>query len=334
MNPIVTGVTSLSFQRVSINAIDTNNTFAGVGSGGATTGTGNTISIDINGSGSFTEGSVVFSGPGGSFDEDNANFFWDNTNKRLSLGGSIIPTNTLTVHGSSYFEGNISQVGIGSIVALAAGTFQLSALSTGIAHVGATGIISSSAVNLAGADVVAVLGALNGGTGIANAAGSTITLGGAVVTQGKLNLTGAFDATFTLTNTTSVTFPTSGTLLSTANPSGNYVSSITGTANQVIASAATGAVTLSLPQSIATSSSPSFFSVICSGGSSNAFQAFTSSASTSPLTTLASLLMRNSNNTANNWMTVTFLDNSGSVSALIGAQCISANVNTDLVFYA
>ena len=39
---------------------------------------------------------------------------------------------------------------------------------------------------------------------------------------------------------------------------GSYVTSITGTANQVIASASTGAVTLSLPQSIATSSNPQF----------------------------------------------------------------------------
>ena len=38
----------------------------------------------------------------------------------------------------------------------------------------------------------------------------------------------------------------------------SYVASITGTANQVVASAATGAVTLSLPQSIATTSSPTF----------------------------------------------------------------------------
>lgn len=39
---------------------------------------------------------------------------------------------------------------------------------------------------------------------------------------------------------------------------GGGVTSITGTANQVVASASTGAVTLSLPQSIATSSSPQF----------------------------------------------------------------------------
>ncbi len=40
--------------------------------------------------------------------------------------------------------------------------------------------------------------------------------------------------------------------------SSGFVSSITGTANQVIASASTGAVTLSLPQDIAASSSPTF----------------------------------------------------------------------------
>ncbi len=46
--------------------------------------------------------------------------------------------------------------------------------------------------------------------------------------------------------------------LSFAAASGNFVSSITGTANEVIASAATGAVTLSLPQAIAAASSPTF----------------------------------------------------------------------------
>ena len=42
---------------------------------------------------------------------------------------------------------------------------------------------------------------------------------------------------------------------------GSYVSSITGTANQVVASASTGAITLSLPQSLATSSALQFGSL-------------------------------------------------------------------------
>ena len=49
-----------------------------------------------------------------------------------------------------------------------------------------------------------VLSPADGGTGVANNAASTLTI------------SGAFGATFTLTNTTSVTFPTSGTLATTA----------------------------------------------------------------------------------------------------------------------
>jgi hypothetical protein len=48
------------------------------------------------------------------------------------------------------------------------------------------------------------------------------------------------------------------------------VLSITGTASQVIASASTGAVTLSLPQSIATTSTPTFSMVTISGTTTNA----------------------------------------------------------------
>lgn len=53
-----------------------------------------------------------------------------------------------------------------------------------------------------------------GGTGVANAAGSTLTLGAAHT------LSGAFASTFTFTGITSVTFPTSGTLATTAGASG------------------------------------------------------------------------------------------------------------------
>lgn len=56
-----------------------------------------------------------------------------------------------------------------------------------------------------------VIGADYGGTGVSNAITSTITLGGA------LELSGAFDATFTLTDDTTVTFPETGTLATTSN---------------------------------------------------------------------------------------------------------------------
>lgn len=54
------------------------------------------------------------------------------------------------------------------------------------------------------------------------------------------------------------------------------VSSITGTANQIIASASTGAVTLSLPQSIATTSTPTFQRLTLSGAAATANAILTS----------------------------------------------------------
>lgn len=54
-----------------------------------------------------------------------------------------------------------------------------------------------------------------GGTGVNNGT-NTITIGGNIVTQGALALSGAFPVTFTFTNNTSVTFPTSGTLATTS----------------------------------------------------------------------------------------------------------------------
>ncbi|MDD5251713.1 MAG: tail fiber domain-containing protein [Patescibacteria group bacterium] len=56
-----------------------NVTFTGtlpVGSGGTGTAT------------AFTQGSVVFAGASGTYSEDNANFFWDDTNNRLGIGAT------------------------------------------------------------------------------------------------------------------------------------------------------------------------------------------------------------------------------------------------------
>lgn len=69
------------------------------------------------------------------------------------------------------------------------------------------------------------------------------------------SLTRTSDVTFrntTLNNTTVNNLTVNGSI------SGAVVASITGTTNQVIASGSTGAITLSLPQSIATTSSPTF----------------------------------------------------------------------------
>lgn len=69
--------------------------------------------------------------------------------------------------------------------------------------------VSSTTGITTGAWKASVIGAAYGGTGVANGATSTITLGGA------LTFTGSYTFGATLTANTSVTFPTSGTLATT-----------------------------------------------------------------------------------------------------------------------
>ena len=81
----------------------------------------------------------------------------------------------------------------------------------------------------------------SGGTGVNNGI-KTITLGGSLITDGVVFFNGAFSGQFNLTAATNVTFPTSGTLLTSA----SAVTSIAGTTNQIVASASTGSVTLTI----------------------------------------------------------------------------------------
>jgi hypothetical protein len=55
----------------------------------------------------FTQGSAVFAGVGGVYTQDNANFFWDNTTKRLGIGDNT-PTAALTIGSGDLFQVNSS----------------------------------------------------------------------------------------------------------------------------------------------------------------------------------------------------------------------------------
>jgi hypothetical protein len=100
----------------------------------------------------------------------------------------------------------------------------------------------SSDINSAG-----VLQAAGGGTGSANLAAENVILGNGINTV-KVVAPGTANNVLTSNGTTWISQA----------PVGGGVSSITGTANQIIASASTGAVTLSTPQSINTASSVQF----------------------------------------------------------------------------
>lgn len=74
------------------------------------------IIIFGNGGGiSFTPGSVIFAGVNGLFSQDNANFFWDDVNKKFMIGGNLIlrlviapiaPTVSSPIIGGSVDDGN------------------------------------------------------------------------------------------------------------------------------------------------------------------------------------------------------------------------------------
>jgi hypothetical protein len=68
--------------------------------GGAITLAG-TLGVTSGGTGTttaFTQGSVVFAGASGVYDQDNANLFWDDANNRLGVG-TATPNEALTVSG-------------------------------------------------------------------------------------------------------------------------------------------------------------------------------------------------------------------------------------------
>lgn len=60
-------------------------------------------------SSAFTQGSVVFAGPNGVYAQDNANFYWDDTNNRLSIGSGTSPASPLVVTPSTDISAVIVQ---------------------------------------------------------------------------------------------------------------------------------------------------------------------------------------------------------------------------------
>jgi hypothetical protein len=63
-----------------------------------------TVGVTVGGTGtttSFTTGSIVFAGASGVYSQNNAQFFWDNTNNRLGLG-TASPAAKLAVVGTGY----------------------------------------------------------------------------------------------------------------------------------------------------------------------------------------------------------------------------------------
>lgn len=119
---------------------------------------------------------------------------------QFSGAGSITAGDGLTKTGST-----INVVGTSNRITVSADAVDIASTYAGQSTITILGTVTTGTWN------ANVIPANYGGTGVANAAGSTITLGGA------LTLAGAYTTTLTVTGNTSVTLPTSGTLAVTSN---------------------------------------------------------------------------------------------------------------------
>ncbi len=82
-----------------------------------TTGVTGTLPVANGGTGTstaFTTGSVVFAGASGTYTQDNANFFWDDTNNYLGIGTATPATPLNVVANTSVDAVRITQTGAGN----------------------------------------------------------------------------------------------------------------------------------------------------------------------------------------------------------------------------
>ncbi|MDE2589354.1 MAG: hypothetical protein KGL95_06790, partial [Patescibacteria group bacterium] len=181
-----------------------------------------------------------------------------------TLGSNIQTTNsqTLTLGGNT--TGNIllnpfNGTGIvtinGGITVL--GTVQLSSLSTGILHAGSNGVITSSAVNLASADITGTLPVTNGGTGLSTVATGSILYGNGTsqlqelpigtVTGAVLVSNGANAPNYTTNLTALTSLTSSGVIRFSAFSTGILHTDTTGTLSTSAVNLASADVTGILP---------------------------------------------------------------------------------------
>jgi len=232
----------------------------------------------------LTSGSVLFSN-GTTIAQDNTNLFWDDTNKRLGIG-TATPTATLQlvdggrlrmVNGNIDFTNN-GYTRIQGSTSEYLGMFTNDTERIRIDNLGNVGIgdttpaslftvgngdlfqINTSGQVVAGAWNGTNIGATYGGTGI-NTSTST---GIPTISSGTWSVQSSLPVTLGGTGLTS--YGTANQIMG-MNAAGNALEykTVSGTANQITVTNAANSLTLSLPQDIATTSSPSFAGVTLSG---------------------------------------------------------------------
>ena len=174
-------------------------------------------------SGVFTQGSVFFGGGGGVLAQDNANFFWDDTNNRLGLG-TASPSTTFHVVGNETVVGNLSQTGNITLTGnlTQTGTLALTGGMTATGTVVAAGtttndsasagnvgeVISSSVV--VGSAVALTTTVANNVTSISLTAGDWTVCGNVLYSMGGTTTTTVGQAAVSSTSATLPTAPAGG----------------------------------------------------------------------------------------------------------------------------
>lgn len=167
---------------------------------GLTTHVSGTLGVGNGGTGTataFTLGSLVFAGASGVYTQDNTNIIWDNTNKRLGIGGITSPVVALEVAGNtSNSSGKF-------------GTFELQSFSINNAWLADNGYFNGSVFVRRGAGYTVLQYFSIGGYAIrtspSSTAGTSLDNGGFGTTRFALSNTGDFGLGGTLTSDTDFT---------------------------------------------------------------------------------------------------------------------------------
>ena len=205
---------------------------------------------------------------------NNTSLYGSNGNV-LPAGDNVIITGTLTVNGCAI----LTDCSAFNLLPFNANTLNIGLESTTLALGATTGVttvrnqLATADYSFPTADGTANQVLITNGAGVLSFAnvqsldtnyniqadtatgGANLTLVGSDATTDSVKFANGAGVSVVRTDANTIT-------ITNTDPGSAGVTSITGTANQVIASSPTGAVTLSLPQSIATTSNPSFAGVI------------------------------------------------------------------------